>query len=63
MKEIWITDIFVFSDEDCILFKCGQNVRNRSVLYSIYRYAMDWLMYIWYRFLFHEQETVTIEKG
>ena len=56
-------DVFVFSDEDFILFKCGQNVRNRSILYPIYRYAMDWLMYIRYRFLFHEQATVTLEKG
>ena len=38
-------DNFIFSDEDFNLFKCGQNRRNRSILYSVYRYAVFWLVY------------------
>ena len=34
-----------FHFQDFTLFKCGPNRRNRSVLYSIYRYAVFWLVY------------------
>lgn len=43
-------DGFIFGDEDFHLFKHGQNVRNRINLYQIYIYAMDWHLYIQWRF-------------